>query len=139
MISSTWSLIIALTAMGCAGTKEVPKGSVSGKVTVNGQPLKLGTITFCWSGGERPQVSTAHVDTDGSYKIESVNSGSCKVSIICVKPITLVGSVKKNAEKIDFPKEYTEITKKYGNLDTSGLTFEVKPGNNNTYDIDLKP
>ncbi|MBA2227883.1 hypothetical protein [Thermogemmata fonticola] len=63
-------VIVPLTACGPRS------GSLSGKVTYKGEPLKGGTITFLG-----PYTYSTDIKLDGSYEIPKMYSGSYKISI----------------------------------------------------------
>jgi len=86
--------------IGCGG--DASGNVVTGKVTLSGNPVDRGIITF---SGKEKKVS-APIDKDGSYKIEGVAAGPNQVSIDANIPGGKNGSVKGN------------------------LTFDVKPGKN---------
>jgi hypothetical protein len=69
---STAVLVVA----GCGG-KSGPKNQVSGKVTLNGQPV-VGTIKFSAGGKEK---SGAILGNDGAYAVEDPPMGECDVTI----------------------------------------------------------
>lgn len=93
-------------------------GSVTGKVTYKGKPLPGGTVTL--TGKDGKAVSGAIVE-DGSYTVRAV------------KPGTYTMTVDTSAAK---GKAFVAIPEKYKEADKSGLTVEVKEGNQN-HDIDL--
>ena len=71
-VSVLWLGIVVLAA-GC-GEKT---GKVSGKVTLNGQPLKGGTVTF---EGSKGGVS-GMVSSEGTYSIPNAPVGAVKISL----------------------------------------------------------
>jgi hypothetical protein len=67
--------LIVLAAAGC-GRKT---GTVSGKVTLNGEPLKGGNVSFVRSDGVPTKSGT--IAEDGTYKIEDVPVGNATVVV----------------------------------------------------------
>ncbi|MEJ5277159.1 MAG: hypothetical protein WHU94_14705, partial [Thermogemmata sp.] len=61
-------VIVPLTACGPRS------GSLSGKVTYKGEPLKGGTITFLG-----PYTYSTDIKLDGSYEIPKMYSGSYRI------------------------------------------------------------
>jgi hypothetical protein len=76
---------VALT--GCGGrTDDLPRQAVSGKVTVNAQPLARGAINFTPASADQPNpVSVGGVVIDGVYSIaqaEGPTPGDYVVTVI---------------------------------------------------------
>jgi hypothetical protein len=117
-------------ASGCGARK----GSVSGVVKFNGQPLPSGTIFFLSKATQ--QVVSAKID-DGKYSIPDLPAGMSQVSVTTTPPTTpgrLPGN--RQAPASTAPGKYVPIPQKYANPETSGLSFEVK-GGQQTKDFDL--
>jgi hypothetical protein len=123
----------ALLVAGCGGGR----GSVSGTVKVDGQPVDAGDITFVpadVSKGLRPVGASI---TDGKYEIDAdrgLAAGSYKVQITWnkktgkkTKDVADTGEIKDERRQV-LPAEYNTATK---------LTHDVKAGAN-TADFDLK-
>src|SRR5438045_4067984 len=114
-------LLIASSAFA-EDKKPEPKGEpVGGKVTFDGKPLPGGTVTFVTKDGKTSVP--AKIAEDGTFKA-TVPTGSYRIT---VSPVA----------KKDDPKKYVPIPAKFGDPDTSGLTYEVKAGAQ-TFDIELK-
>jgi hypothetical protein len=79
-----FALLIPLS-MGCGGGK----GKVSGTVTVDGQPLPAGTITFYPSKGTAVPGNIS----DGQYSVSGVPSGTAKITVE-------TASIKKQADSM---------------------------------------
>src|SRR5437016_6252132 len=67
---------LALAPLGCGGGT----GTVTGKVTYNGEPLPSGIVLFTNADGKGTQE--AEVQPDGSYKVERVPAGLARVAVI---------------------------------------------------------
>lgn len=80
---SYWRLGSALVLIGALGVLVPgcarPIGTVSGKITFEGKPLKGGTIGF-QSTEERESFATS-INEDGSYAITNLKGGSYKVTV----------------------------------------------------------
>ncbi len=142
-----------------------PTGSVSGKVTYKGQPLKGGYVAFINSSGG--QTFSAPIQEDGSYQIPKITGGSYKVTVeteslkpqgetkgVPFKSVSKEGPPKENLPpKLNLPgnpadfgykmatpggqlDRYVPIPRKYADPDQSGLQFDFR-GGNQTYDINL--
>ena len=66
------SLVVALGATGCGSST----GSVAGKVTLNGQPLKGGNVTFVGK-----ESFAASIQEDGTYNVPRLLAGEYKVCV----------------------------------------------------------
>jgi hypothetical protein len=115
---------LALGLAGCSdssGPKLVP---VVGHVTVDGQPVKAGTLSF------RPDKSKGNtglhepygeIDAAGNYKLftnrkEGAPVGWYRVAVMAAEPVE-VGNLSGKARYFANPK--------YGTVETSGLAVEV--------------
>jgi hypothetical protein len=69
---------------GCGGPDLGRPATVTGKVTVDGQPLVNATVTFHCTGGLPAEFRTARGTTDssGAYKIAKVYPGTYTVSAV---------------------------------------------------------
>ena len=105
-------------------------------MTYEGEPLAKGAILFNPAAGATGSVDTGGAIRDGDYRIgrgEGLVPGTYKVLI--------TEEVERPQDKGDVislrPREKTsKISTKY-NANTT-LTAEVKPGQANTFDFDLK-
>lgn len=135
------SLTMILFFLGCGSTE--PLGTANGKVTLDGQALTEGTITF--ENQERGIALSGQIKGDGTFVLSSHKGaglvpGPYKVS---VSP----GGMLQSAEEIPLvgknplpPKsvERSPLPEKYRRSSTSGLTAEIKVGTNPPFVIDLK-
>jgi hypothetical protein len=132
-----------VVAPGCAK----PVGDVSGKVTVKGQNLEYGTVTYMASDGTGYQ---GEIQPDGSYSIKGIPLGAAKIAVTSIDP-EFTNKMKAQVEKMRNQKEkptlqtdmakydiskYRKAPEKYGNPESSELQFDVKPGQNKK-DIDI--
>lgn len=91
--------------------------SLSGRVTVNGQPVEGGTVS----------LTTADAKTaEGQFAAALVKDGTYAIKGSGLPPGQYVVAVTGKG-----------VPAKYGKADTSGLTVDVKPGAG-TFDFDLK-
>ena len=142
--------VVLLVSSGCGGKEKVV--SVSGKVTHNGEPVPGLVVSFVPETATETGVSTGKTDDNGMYKLTVVKTGSSgavvgthKVWVSLprefVDPTDKEERAKMRKQKMKVPPtaakppvDLAEILKKYGNLDKSTLTKEVKGGD----PIDLK-
>jgi len=126
------SLCCALMLAGCSGNDG--RVTVTGTVTLDGQPLSDGTITFVGSNGASAGVGS--ID-NGSFTIsktgnaEGMDPGSYKVQVESweVQP----GEPQDDGT---FAEGKTRIPEKYNKAADSGLTAEVTAdGGSFTFDL----
>jgi hypothetical protein len=84
-------MVAMLFAVGCGESAT----TVSGKVTYNGEPVEMGTISFRPADG-KGQVFAAQI-TDGSYTVPNGQPGSRVVAIRGVKEVKLALSSEESA------------------------------------------
>lgn len=91
MVSSVWrnkSLFgcmmagIALVLAGCGGVDYKSRGKVSGKVSVNGKNLTVGSVLFINKDGVN---GSASIDATGNYTMNDAPVGECQVTVTVPK------------------------------------------------------
>ncbi len=109
---------------------------VSGKVTLDGKQTGPGVVVFV-SEGSQSNPATGAVNLNGDYSLKTgrdkgLSAGKYKVSVSIFDQPTDVkpGERSMKEAKLVSPEKYVSAT-------SSGLEFEVQPGNN-TIDIELK-
>jgi hypothetical protein len=138
------ALAVSVAVFGCGGGKG-GTGTVTGKVTYKGAPLKGGRVTFA-AGGKSGQ---GEIKEDGSYTAQNVPTGQAKVAVETsyLKQISRVPQYKppkdqkfpegyKPGGDPDAAKHFMAIPSKYESTESSGLTLDVKRGEQ-TFDIKL--
>jgi hypothetical protein len=121
----------AVLATGCGGRS----GTVKGKISVGGVPLKRGLITFLSQVGNKDAYSAAVID--GNYETDPIPTGTCRIVVIhaqlppeaAAKGNDLVPVRKRGERRQEVPAQFHDP-------DTSGLSIDVGPGTN-TFDKDL--
>ncbi|HET6423743.1 MAG TPA: carboxypeptidase-like regulatory domain-containing protein [Planctomycetaceae bacterium] len=137
---------LAAVTSGCSkGGLNTPTGTVSGKVTVNGQPLTEGTITFF--GENNGDTGAAVLNSDGTYALKygtgfSVPAGDYRVSVNAGPPASSAPADPKalmaTVKVPDGGKPKKVIADKYRDPKTSTLIAVVKPGSNTDVNFELK-
>lgn len=110
--------------------------SVSGQVTLDGEAIGPGVVTFAPVGG-KTNPSVGAIDENGRYVLKTkhergIDAGSYNVAVQVYEP----------EEKVPEGQRSTQETKplvpeKYLAVETSGLTYEVEPGSQ-TIDLALQ-
>jgi hypothetical protein len=144
VVAAGFCLCGLLLVEGCGGGK----GTVSGKVTYQGKPVRGGTVSFIPEAGS-PAMSP--IEEDGSYTVRNVLPGKVKITVNTesfrpqkAPPGVPPKFAKEMMEKMnpDFAdperaKRYVPIPAQYRDLDKTSLSYEVKSGAQE-YNIDLK-
>ncbi|MCG8449443.1 MAG: hypothetical protein MI725_07680 [Pirellulales bacterium] len=132
-------LVSSLAFLASCGTPshEQEVARISGRITVEGQPLKHGRITFSPATG---RAATGVIQEDGSYQLSTY--GKHDGAILGMHRIAITAHTNRdevNASlESDRPvKLKSLIPKRYAAGGTSGLTFEVKSGGSDNVDFDL--
>jgi hypothetical protein len=118
------ALFLAMTVLslafhaGCGG--DVPRGRVSGKVTLNNRPLTAGQVLII---GDNKRSGSAVIQPDGTYTIPDAPVGPAVVTVL--PPVVPAR-----------PPIY--IPERYKKPETSDLKYIVTRGTQ-TYDIPLTP
>jgi hypothetical protein len=128
--------LLTLAAAGCGG-----RGDVSGTVTYKGKPLVFGTVQF---EGSDKLLKQSIINSDGTFSIRGVATGEAKAAVSSVNPQSSDFQIRTRVTKADEtprPRPKVEgwfpIPEKYNTTYKSGLTYEIKRGEN-TIDIDLE-
>ena len=140
-------LVGGLMLAGCGGRS---LGTVSGKVSYKGQPVKGGTVAIIPKAGG---VLQGPIQEDGSFSIDKVPTGPATITVetASVRPSgaksAMPGPYSKIpqdvtrgfalAEKTGDPNRYVPIPERYGSHESSGLSMDVKSGPQ-THDLDLQ-
>jgi hypothetical protein len=129
------AVLVATTLPGCLRTT----GTVSGKVTFQGQPVPAGSVTFVHADGATISGSIH----EGSYSIARVPIGACTILVVSLpSPRSVWNPQKKErvggegaSAKSRNPRP---LPPRYSDAKESDLHYEVTTGHQ-TYNIDLKP
>lgn len=135
-------LLLLLPCLAGCGRGYPPCGVVVGNITIDGKPVDQGQICFFPESG-RP--ATGAVQPDGSYRLTTFDPedgaiiGRHRISLD-VKRISYQGKIPQSFEEEvaqmkqgGSPKDYQLhwlVPEKYSRAETSGLTVDVKPGEN---------
>ena len=121
---------------GCGGSSSnlPPLAPVSGKVTLDGNPLPRGTVTFIpdESKGTKGPTAVGQIGPDGRFTLQTAQQPGAVLGHHKVR----VRARQEAKTPQEEGKEPSLIPLKYENENTSGLTFEVKAGRNE-FNIEL--
>ena len=97
----------------------------SGKVTLDGQLMRGGSITFT-SKENQILSKTVSINSDGTYRTDRAPTGKSSISF--------------DTESLKFGNAaaYVPIPAKYNSPATSGFEVDLKPGENENIDFELK-
>ena len=74
--------IVCASVGGCSGSGAPPSGAVTGKVTIDGQPVTGGSIRFHpVTADAKSRTSGGVIGADGSYSVPDAPLGACTVTI----------------------------------------------------------
>jgi hypothetical protein len=126
--------LLALLLVGC-GTDGPRLAVVRGKVSYRGTPLHGGTIVFTPDTlrGDDGPIARAEIQADGSYALKTgpfpgANPGWYRATVVSlVEPVPGSGG-----------RPQSLLPSRYRDPEQSGLSFQIKPGQENVFNIDLE-
>jgi hypothetical protein len=121
-----FALWIAVFSCGCQPNSSGPKdrANLKGTVTFAGTPLPGGTISF--KSVSNPVSTSAMINGGGKFSTDRAPLGP---NIVTIETESL---------KYGNAKDYVQIPARYGDPSSSGLTADIKPGDNVGVDFELK-
>jgi hypothetical protein len=122
-----FALLFIAGVIGCGGSGL--NSQVTGKVTLDSQPLTKGTVTFAPKGAEG-RIAYGEIDGSGNYTLKTNNEAG-----VMAGEYDVTARATGVAPKDDVPPPLL-TPEKYGDKATSGWTFTVKPGAN-TINLDM--
>jgi hypothetical protein len=130
-IRHAWMAVLAATLLGCGGGAE---SEVSGTVTLDGVTVGPGTVVFAPIDGTSNPADGA-IQTDGSYFLKTSREVGLKAGRYRVGVTVLDQPDVQPGERSMVEATYV-TPQKYADPSTSGLEYDVEPGEN-TIDIKL--
>ena len=123
---------VLLIMFGCGeGT-----GELSGTVTCNSKPVRMGTVTVAGSDGV---IRQGEIRDDGTYVVVGLSPGPVRIGVSSPNPKSSKVHMRKKGETAptEDASKWMPIPDKYADFQVSNLGVDVKPGKN-TFNIDLK-
>jgi hypothetical protein len=133
--SSLLSLTLGLALAGCGGGDGLPREPISGSVAVDGDPVVKGAILFKTASNDQAAMDIGGLIRDGKYSIpraEGPVPGTYQV-MITEEPQAVADPNDPTHTLPMKPSKLTPLYRKGMNL-----TAEVKPGQTNTIDFNIK-
>ena len=124
-------MLMLVATVGCSSSSQ--EAQVTGRVTLDGSRIGVGTIVFAPVEGGKP--ATGSIEADGSYVVNTsrepgLATGTYKVAVS-------IREMPKDVKRSDQPPPgRLLIPGRYEQADASGLQFEIRPGKN-SIDIEL--
>lgn len=129
------SLFLLLTVGLMVGCGE-SRGTVSGTITLNGQPIGPGSVMFRSTDALNPRAPSGFSDFSEDGKYELVTPGKKNAGLLPGEYIVTIDGPTSADEKAATQK--TRIPAKYRDPETSGLKVTLQPGPQ-TIPFDLSP
>lgn len=127
------SLLILSPLAGC-GSGGLPTAPVRGKITFQGKPVPNGSVVTM-PEGDMPSA-TGEIKPDGTYELTTYTAGD---GAVLGKHTLMIMAVEDMSDKLPEERSPTPgliVPSKYTSFATSGLTIEVKQGENK-FDFEL--
>ena len=141
-------LLLLIPMSGCGRSDGVAVYPVSGKITLNGQPMKGGgSISFIPTSNQKGKTPGGEIKEDGTYAMSTYGAADGSMAgdfRVVINQVTvhepesvLDGSGQRTKKPTVLVEPKDQIPAIYGNLDKSPLTakVEAKP---NVIDFDIK-
>ncbi len=113
------SVLLALViVLGCgkrAPRMEAGRGPAIGTITIDGQPLRGGTISIVSAKDPMYQVVVT-IKSDGTFSVADAPTGEVLIA------------VDNESQKSNNPQAYVPLPAKYTSVKTSGLTATIGKG-----------
>lgn len=127
-------VVCCCLSIGCRGkTNGKEMGTVTGKITVEGQPLANARVNYVSS--QIGAGASGELKEDGTYTLEGpIPVGTYKVFLT---PPGLGDIPAGDPRAANIPTKLTGVAKKYQSAATTGWTAQVKAGKNE-FNFDVK-
>jgi hypothetical protein len=130
---------LQLALVGCDGSGEASVVAVRGKVVLDGQPLKFGSVTLQPTRGQPAQ---GDIDPQGEFVLSTYRQGDGaavgrhKVKVTCYS--SQDPAAKRSSANGNESLGVSLIPERYTRFDTSGLEVAILAGGIKPYTIELR-
>ncbi len=133
---------LLLLSIGCSGSENPQTIIASGIVTIDGQPMTKGTVTFqpvLSEIGNLKRPATGQIDSSGRFQLSTFQDGDGLLPGKYHVVITAFENAPTAEEYAAGAKRKSLIPEKYGNPATSGLEVIVTDSSNEfTFELNGK-
>ena len=135
--SAIWLLGMAVSlGVGCGSKTEFETAKAAGRVTLDGKPVTEGSVVLTPARG---WPARGELDGEGRFTLSTYEQGDG--AILGPHEIAVLAmSGPDPSEHFERPPPAPTkwlVPERYGNRATSGLTYEVKPGESNEIKLEL--
>jgi hypothetical protein len=130
-----WLIVLAFVALGCTGSDNPKTYPVNGKVSFRSQPITSGIILL--TPTENGHAATGSLEKDGSFRLTTFQKDDGAVPGTYQVAIQVFPSEGAGLPGAEFAGKAPPLPLKYSNAASSGLTAEIKAGENHL-DFSLK-
>ena len=129
------AILLVSSFSGCGGDEGPQFGQVTGKVTLDGQPVPAGMVMFIpdLASGTTGPASQAQIGSDGQYEL--AGPGGREGAIVGTHIVTVAGP-EVSSDSSGQPAPSVKLPDRYKYEQSSGIKKEVKEGEN-AIDIEL--
>lgn len=135
-------LLLCLVIVGCSQgpTDTPPLARVKGTVTLDGKPLTQGSVQFTpdKNRGTTGRMALGNINEDGTFELMTIRAddgAQVGYHLVAIESYETT-AFDPNKPANQAPKSL--IPAQYANPQTSKLTAEVKAGEENVFNFDLK-
>jgi hypothetical protein len=121
---------LLVAVLGCSSSNAPKTAPARGTITMGGKPLANVGVTFLPDG--TGPIASANTNEQGEFNLRTVDPGDGA-------PVGTHRVVVDAAEEGPRKPGAPVIPDKYGRVDTTDLTAEVKAGEKNVFSFELKP
>ncbi|MBN2292315.1 MAG: hypothetical protein JXM70_07815 [Pirellulales bacterium] len=122
-----YGLALILLTVVCCGCGPENRAEISGKVLLDGQPLKKGSISFIPTAGNKGPAAGASI-SDGTYHIKREKGAAIGKNIVQIRALKATGKKMRSASGELFDEFVSVVPSEYGA--NSKIVKEVRPGAN---------
>ncbi|WP_425395293.1 hypothetical protein [Aeoliella sp.] len=143
MSDNVWSSALAIAtafatlglSVGCNESATI--APFTGTVTYNGKPLEFGSVTFQPAAGGA--IARAQIQPDGTFELTTDGRTGAPIGMNNVRVTCFANQKPGAAQAGDGEASLGKalIPERYSRFSSSGLTIEVKAGENPPYEIEL--